>query len=206
MNTALRIAIAILAPNRVVQAALLVGSYGESGWDPTAVSPGAYGAFQFTPPGSYGPGSEVGASPAAQVAAILAEYVAVAAKVPPNLTGPAQAEWIALGAERPEYYEEDQATIEVTNAPTTYGANSSYAVQNWATIEAIMDIPKGGTMDLVQTPDGQYYELAIYSGNTAWRKMSTAIGDAYVAAGYPCLTGPQATARLADWAVHTATP
>ena len=89
MNTALRVAIAAQAPNRVVQAALLVGSYGESGWDPTAVSPGAYGAFQFTPPGNYGPGSEVGASPAAQVAAILAEYVAVAAKVPPNLTGAA---------------------------------------------------------------------------------------------------------------------
>jgi hypothetical protein len=69
-----------------------------------------------------------------------------------------------------------------------------------------MDIDKGGTMDLVQTPDGQYYELAIYSGNTAWRKMISAIGDAYVSAGYPCLTGPQATARLADWAIHTATP
>ena len=56
-------AIAAQAPNPTVHAALLVGSYGESGWNPQAVSPGAYGAFQFTPPGNYGPGSEVGASP-----------------------------------------------------------------------------------------------------------------------------------------------
>lgn len=138
-------AIAKQAPTRVVQAALLVGSYGESGWNPEATSPGAYGAFQFTPPGSYGPGSVVGASPAAQVAAILPSYVEWAARVPAHLTGAAQAEWVALGAERPEYYDRDQATIEQTGTPTTYGANFSYTVQNWAAIEQLLiAYPLGG--------------------------------------------------------------
>lgn len=156
-------AIAAQAPNRVVHAALLVGSYGESNWDPQAVSPGAYGAFQFTPPGSYGPGSEVGVSPAAQVQAIRAEYVEVASRVPPHLTGPAQAEWVALGAERPEFYEEDQATIERTNEPTSYGANDWYHVQNWPDIEALLPpLPQGDPMFLKS--GNNFYQFVTHQG------------------------------------------
>jgi len=153
-------AIATQAPSVLIHAAMLVGAYGESGWDPTATSPGAYGAFQFTPPGSYGPGSEVGASPAAQVAAILAEYVAWAAKVPASLTGAAQAEWVALGAERPLNYDLCQATIEAWNEPTIYGANGWYVVQNWAQIEALL--PQGEAMFLKSGTT--YYQFVTHQG------------------------------------------
>jgi hypothetical protein len=156
-------AIAQQAPNQVVHAALLVGSYGESNWNPEAISPGAYGAFQFTPPGSWGPGSEVGASPAAQVAAILPAYVESAARVPANLTGPAQAEWIALGAERPLNYEQDQAQIEATNEPTTYGANGWYHVQNWATIEQLLTPTEAQAMFL-KANNGNYYQFVTHQG------------------------------------------
>ena len=40
---------------------MLFGAISESGLNPYSSPSGAYGAFQFTPPGSYGPGSQVGA-------------------------------------------------------------------------------------------------------------------------------------------------
>lgn len=143
-NTAtLQKAIAAQAPNSTVQAAMLVGSYGESSWDPYAVgTSGSYGAFQFTSPEYTSPSSPTyvppGAPPSAQVAAILPAYETAAAQVPANLTGPAQAEWIALGAEKPLNYQAQQQQIAASNRPTTYGANSSYSVQNWGTIAALV--------------------------------------------------------------------
>ena len=141
-TAALHTAIAQLAPNQTVQQALLVGSYGESGWDPNAVGSGGYGAFGFTSSQYTDPTSPTyvapGAPPDQQVAAILPAYEAAAAHVPSHLTGPARAEWIALGAERPLGYQSEQAQIEATNAPTTYGANTSYQVQNWGHISGIV--------------------------------------------------------------------
>ena len=110
-----------------------------------------------------GPGSEVGASPAAQVRAILSAYVESAARVPGNLTGPAQAEWIALGAERPLNYEQDQATIEATNEPVSYGANGWYHVQNWATIEQLLT-PLEAEIMFLKANNGIYYQFVTHQG------------------------------------------
>jgi hypothetical protein len=141
-TSALQKAIAQLAPNQTIQQALLVGSYGESAWDPNAAGSGGYGAFGFTSPEYTDPSSPTfvppGATPSQQVAAILPAYTAAAAQVPSNLTGPAQAEWIALGAERPLNYQAQQQQIAATNRPTTYGANTSYSVQNWGQISGVV--------------------------------------------------------------------
>ena len=127
-----------------LQAALLVGATGESNLNPMSSGSGGGGAFGFTPP-NY-PASLETASPQEQVAAIIGSYEQSLAKLPASVTDPAaQAEWIALGAERPgskdvpgSQYWERQAVIEKTNAPTMYGANTSYTVQNWNDINQYM--------------------------------------------------------------------
>jgi hypothetical protein len=130
---------AILAQAGTAQtaAALLVGSYGESGWDPFASGSGGGGAFGFTPP-SYPAWLET-AAPATQVAAILPAYLANLPLIPASITNPAaRAEWQAIASERPLNDTTDMAEIEATNAPTTYGANFSYSVQNWDLIAEIV--------------------------------------------------------------------
>ena len=162
-------AILAQAPDAETAAALLVGSYGESNWNPYAVSDDAYGAFQFTPPGSYGPGSEVGASASAQVAAILSDYAEARERVPACVTNPAaRAEYQALASERPEYDTDDMARIEATNAPTTYGANFSYSVQNWDEIVPILATRWGtrqGDNDVTYMKLGtDWYRTQVYAG------------------------------------------
>jgi hypothetical protein len=140
------LAIAAATPgNKELQRALLVGSYGESGWDPFDSGSGGGGAFGFTPP-SY-PASLETAPPSEQVAAILPAYQSAQTQCPSSITNPAaRAQWIAIAGERPEFDTAEMATIERTNAPTTYGANSSYTVQNWDEIVAITT-PKGKVLD-----------------------------------------------------------
>jgi hypothetical protein len=121
------------APNQDVAYAMLVGSMGESNQDPSSSGSGGGGAFGFTPP-NY-PASLETAPPAQQVAAILPSYVAAAQQIPSTVTNPAaRAEWIAIAAERPLGYtglhSGELGQIESTNAPTTYGANSSLDVQS----------------------------------------------------------------------------
>lgn len=136
-------AIAAQAPDQQTQAALLVGSYGESGWDPNAVGSGGYGAFGFTSPQYTDPSSASyvppNATPSQQVAAILPAYTKAEGQVPSTVTNPAaRAEYQALSAEQPSGTSTELGTIAATNKPTTYGANTSYSVQNWGTISQIV--------------------------------------------------------------------
>lgn len=129
-------AIQTQAPNLPTEQAMLVGSYGESGWDPYAQGSGGGGAFGFTPP-NY-PASLETAPPSKQVAAILPAYTQAQQAVPGTLTNPAAAaEYQALAAERPAGYTAELQQISATNAPTQYGANTSYWVQNWSEINKI---------------------------------------------------------------------
>lgn len=136
-------AIASQAPDQQTQAALLVGSYGESGWDPNAVGSGGYGAFGFTSPQYTDPSSPSYVPPNAtasqQVAAILPAYVKAEGRVPSSVTNPAaRAEYQALSAEEPAGTSTELGTIAATNQPTQYGANTSYSVQNWGAISQIV--------------------------------------------------------------------
>lgn len=124
------------APSQEIASALLVGSYGESGQDPNSSGSGGGGAFGFTSSNYAG---DATAPPAQQVQDILPSYIDAAANVPSNLTGAAQAEWIALNAERPVDYNYNSSgqypyyspyggesqQIAATNAPTQYGGNKS---------------------------------------------------------------------------------
>ena len=142
-----------------LQAALMIGATGESNLDPTASGSGGGGAFGFTPP-NY-PASLETAPPAEQVAAILPSYEQALSQLPSSITNPAAAaEWVALGAERPgslsdpgSQYNERQAVIEQTNAPTMYGANNSYTVQNWGQIAQWAGISPQATLTSDVTPD-----------------------------------------------------
>jgi hypothetical protein len=81
------------APNDILlQQSLLLGSWGESGWSGNL--------FGFTDP-SYG--NAASESPSGQVAAILPGYQRAEATLPAGLTGPAAAEYIALGGEAPAF-------------------------------------------------------------------------------------------------------
>lgn len=141
--------------NRNLQEALLVGGMGESNLNPLSTSPGystnpimgvsGGGPFGFTPPFS-----KVVFNPKSSVAEELPQYKAALTGtggagatefqatgkygVPTNLTGAAKAEFIAIAAERPEYDTSELKQIAATNKTTTYGANTSYTVQNWANI------------------------------------------------------------------------
>ena len=94
------------------------------------------------------------------MAAILPAYQSAQVQLPSSITNPAaQAQWIAIAAERPEFDTAEMSTIEATNAPTTYGANSSYTVQNWAEIVALTPEPV--------PPSGGLTMFVRYSGKTA---------------------------------------
>lgn len=153
------------SPNQTIASALLVGSSGESNQNPLSASPGAlnsagqytgqggYGAFGFTSSEYTSPGGThyvpPGAPPSEQVAAILPNYIAAASQVPSNLTGAAQAEWIAIAAEAPLNDTSELATIQSTGGTTEYGANSSFNAQG-AYLQAQQEeslggLPGGGT-------------------------------------------------------------
>lgn len=83
------------APNDLLlQEALLVGSWGEGGWTNTYA--GYYGFTTFDQ-------NAATQTPAEQTQAILSNYQGAEAQLPQGLQGPAAAEWIALGGERPAF-------------------------------------------------------------------------------------------------------
>lgn len=147
------------APSQTIASALLVGSSGESNQNPLSASPGAldssgqytgvggYGAFGFTSSEYTSPGGAhyvpPGAPPSAQVAAILPSYLSAASQVPPNLTGAAQAEWIAIDAEAPLGESTELAAISSSGGTTTYGANTSFNAQG-AYLQAQQEESLGG--------------------------------------------------------------
>lgn len=144
--------------DRRLQEALLVGGTGESNLNPLSTSPGYLtnpimgvsggGGFGFTPPFS-----KVVFDPKTSVAQELPQYQQALAGtggagatekqalggsgVPQWLTGAAKSEFIAIAAERPQNDISELRTIAATNKTTTYGANTSYTVQNWTNIQRI---------------------------------------------------------------------
>jgi hypothetical protein len=151
----------------------MVGATGESNMNPTSSGSGGGGAFGFTPP-SYPAWLET-ASPAQQVAAILGSYQDALSKLPSSITNPAaQAQWIALSAERPLHvgqpYESspgDLQTIEQTNAPTTYGANQSYTVQNWDQIAQWSGASSQGVPSTGGSPPSPQSQTGVVAPTTA---------------------------------------
>lgn len=136
-------AIANQAPDQQTQLAMLVGSYGESTWDPYAQGSGGGGAFGFTPP-NY-PAADETATPSQQVRAILPAYQNAESQVPSTVTNPAAAaEYQALAAEKPRGMSKELAKIAATNQPTNYGA-SSYNVSNWSQVVKVAQAYPVGT-------------------------------------------------------------
>lgn len=191
--------------NRQLQQALLVGSYGESGWDPYASGSGGGGAFGFTPP-SYPAWLET-APPDVQVNAILPAYKIAQSQLPSSITNPAaQAEWIAIAAERPEYDTLRMSMIVLLNYPTIYGANYSYYVQNWDEIVSLTTPNEKGD-DMWAFVNNIYYRLSQFTPTTGqapntvteqWRTMPQSVGQAAQNGGI-VMHGADA---LALWDIH----
>jgi hypothetical protein len=128
--------------NTELRNALLWGAYGESTDHPTAQGSGGGGAFGFTPlPGEtwdemlarYGltPTSiyEAGPDVTAAINSLYSGGVAgqgAGGPVPSNLSGLAQAEWIAISSEKPEYDIAELQQIASSGEPLTASGNSYY--------------------------------------------------------------------------------
>jgi hypothetical protein len=109
-----------------VEAAMLVGSYLESGWDPSAVGDGSYGPFQLQLNDGGYPGVSIAMAedPTYAAGRMVGEYTAAAATVPAALwtSNPEEAsEETAYHAETPEvdYYDgQGQGAVDTAWAQT----------------------------------------------------------------------------------------
>ena len=120
-----------------LQEALLFGAYGESGWNVDSGGPSAGGYWGFTAP--YYDSAVLWDAPATQqVAAILPSYQEAETTVPAGLSGPAAAEYIALGAERPAF----STPLTIATYPTTVSGGTESQLGYYYTPG--VPIPAGG--------------------------------------------------------------
>lgn len=188
--------------------ALAFGAESESGFDPTSSGSGGVGAFGFTPPSAWGLtwGSAQQAGPS--VAAILPAYQASIAGtgtpgyreyqatgaygVPSNLTGAAQAEFVTIAAEGPEYDISELTQIAQTGRVAQYGA----AAREDPTARyqaALAELSGQGVSVPSSGPSSPGHVVSVSPAQSATLSISTVTGGSAPGSSDAILTGYELT-------------